>query len=259
VVWDSLNLLNVRLVSDFVFAFKRSADELVLNKLNIEDGSVLWSLRLDDNEEIQRCTQIELFTDRGESKPKVGVMKLLGVYKGYLWVAMKSHFLLKIDVETGAIAHIVCEVPDAPTDFTPVVPSPSTMHLDARQGKLIGLIGTFYCEVDCDTGIGRIVNLKNEFQNYLYQSPGYIGTLYHLRQGGQTAFDADYLYLSDRNPNSVAALDRKTLKVAWWHEFMTSRVSRQYLNKLQVVGNRLYVLIVAVGQNDGTLHIFDRV
>jgi len=229
------------ILEDFNFD-SASAYELVCYSINT--GEHVWSYNVTDLGRYRRNSQ---------SPEKEGkVEKIIGVYQDLLIVAITNSTILAIDIHTGELKGKWCDLPGGQSygkmkRTTLVYPFQS--FIDQSAGKLIGLIGSYYWEIDLHGDTIYFHDATEEFKKHQVgtHTSGQI-----TPQGDHILFASEFFSLSSERIQKVAAFNRKTKLIDWSYTF--EDLAPTVMPKAPVVeGNRMYVL-----DTGGTLHVFEK-
>jgi len=197
------------------------------------------------------ATDLGRYRHNSQSPEKEGkVEKIIGVYQDLLIVAITNSTILAIDIHTGELKGKWRDLPEGQSygkmkRTTLVYPFQS--FIDQSAGKLIGLIGSYYWEIDLHGDTIYFHDATEEFKKHQVgtHTSGQI-----TPQGDHIMFASEFFSPANERIQKVAAFNRKTKLIDWSFEDLAPTV----MPKAPVVeGNRMYVL-----DTGGTLHVFEK-
>ena len=216
-----------------------------------ENSHSLWSLSVADLG--RHYFKSEKRWEKGE------VDKFLGIYKMVLWVLLKNGLIIGLDIETGKIVHEIKEPVEYPLAYTLLDKELNNFYgkpsmLDSVKGKIIGIAqsgiaGSFpsYYEIDLDIPIVQLKIMQrpnDDFQGF-HADGGAIGYAW--------PFDNDYIYLCNYRDYKLALFNRMAKQIDWVHQMEVDPAKKTFIIKMEVHGNRWYVL-----DNSKTLYVYER-
>ena len=171
------------------------------------------------------------------------VSRILGVRNEALYSYLNNGSILVLNIKSGEKIAVVEN--DKNTDqgsFSGMFMK--AIELDKESGKLIQLFNQRYTEVDLESNVVKQLFLDD------FKDQG-IGNM------SRFVYDSDHIYFTDKNSQTLGALNRTTHKLDWTHKLSQEGVSEseqpRYGRELKLNGDRLYVL-----DNKNTLHIFEK-
>ncbi|MFN7115372.1 MAG: hypothetical protein ACK4TA_01150 [Saprospiraceae bacterium] len=207
-------------------------------------GKTVWQLDITDLGRYRRNSQ---------SPEEAGkVEKIIGVYNNLLIVTITNSTVLAIDIHTGALKGKWRDLPEGQSygkSKRTTLVYPFQSFIDQTQGKLIGLIGSYYWEIDLYGDSIHLYDATEEFDKHQVgtQTSGQI-----TPQGEHIFFASEYILPSAQRVQKVAAFNRSTKLIDWSYTF--EDLAPMVMPKAPVIeGDRLYIL-----DTGGTLHIFER-
>lgn len=247
VIWENESIVNPVVISASLFSNSINKVE----HFNLETGEMLWS---------QSVSEIGRHFLKREKQWKEGeVDKFLGVYKKEVWVLLKNGLIIGLDIETGKIIHEIKEPVEYPQSYALFDKELNNFYgkpcmLDIVKGKIIGVVqsgtvGSFPSYYEIDLNVDK-VQLKimqrrdNTFGDFNADG-GAIGYAW--------PFDDDYIYLCDYRNYKLALFNRSTKEIVWVHKMEVDPAKKTFIVKMEVHGNRWYVL-----DNSKTLYVYER-
>ncbi|MFN7115370.1 MAG: hypothetical protein ACK4TA_01140 [Saprospiraceae bacterium] len=229
------------ILEDFNFD-SASAYELVCYSINT--GEYVWSYNVADLGRYRRNSQ----SPEEEGK----IEKIIGIYNDLLVVTITNFTVLAIDIHTGVLKGKWRDLPEGQSygkSKRTTLVYPFQSFIDQTQGKLIGLIGSYYWEIDLYGDSIYLYDATEEFDKHQVgtQTSGQI-----TPQGEHIFFASEYILPSAQRVQKVAAFNRSTKLIDWSYTF--EDLAPTVMPKAPVVeGDRLYIL-----DTGGTLHVFER-
>lgn len=206
----------------------RGKSEIVF--ADIRDGRIIWNYDL---------SKLGTWQDFDSSEKQTQVTKVLGIYEGKIYIYLNSGKILVMDIATGEKITVLKN--DKHTKFDTFG---SSIEMDINSNKLIQLANQDLIEVDLDSqevSVNPIEDMKSS----------------GLENFSLVAFDSDYIFFTDKNAQTIGAVNRSTHKLDWTHKLSQDSVNEsdqpRYGRELKLKGDSLYVL-----DNKNTLHIFEK-
>lgn len=194
------------------------------------EGLVIWNYDLND---------LGLWIDYDGQKKKHQVLRALCVYQSSLYLFLNSGKILVLDIATGEKIAVLKN--DKHPKFDTFGDS---IELDIKSGKLIQLARQDLIEVDLQTrevSMTRIEDMNPQ----------------NIENASRIAYDNTHIYFTDKNAQTLGAVNRATHKLDWTHKLSQEGVSEseqpRYGRDLKLKEDRLYVL-----DNKNTLHVFEK-
>jgi len=212
------------------------------------------SIELNTGQELWRHSVADLpltYDNQRQLDVPVQTGRLSYADERHVWVGLSSLQFLVLDAKTGERIKLLGEpltrgnifLPDGRLrpDSVQSIPGFGYQDLTNKQLLYLGLQGLW--TFNLDTFAITYTDLTQEFREANVQS---LGTI---------VFDTNYIYFFDKQPFGsnpickVAALDRRSLRVVWQHDFWPTSMPMD----IKLAGQYLFVL-----DSVGTLHIFER-
>lgn len=193
--------------------------------------------------------------DYETQKRAIEVKQFIGVYNGMFWVYLNSNEIIGIDIEKGKLCYRISTIKQkklkGETKFSAEKKGYQLYGcryiLDENRGKIIGLFGDLFYEIDIN-GKPKVIayGLKNEFEK-----KGVVWSDIEISE-----IHGNLLYFFNYNQLIFAVLNVETKQITYVSEKIevseSSDVFTQ-LKDLQVSEDKVYVLDSA-----GTLWIFEK-
>jgi len=174
------------------------------------------------------------------------LLRFLGIYKHELLIVVTNQTILSIDVETGKLSKKWRELPKgikwSNQDFE-TLPYPKQSILLQEEGKIVGLLYTYYWEIDLETEAIHFHDATEIFQKHKTQTV----------TGGEITHQGNHIFFCG-DSNTIGAFNRKTKQLDWVYQFDFEEETFITSYAPRVEGDRLFVL-----DNKGNLYIFEKV
>ena len=205
-------------------------DDSKINAYDLSDGSVIWNYD---------TTTLGSWQDYDGSEKPTQVTKLLGIYEGIIYTYLNSGKILLLDSDSGEKITVIKN--DKHPKFDTFGDS---IELDSESCMLIQLARQNLIEVDLQTRQVSMTRIEDMSSS-------------NIENASRIAYDNTHIYFTDKNTQTLGALNRTTHKLDWTHKLSQDGVSEseqpRYGRELKLKGNRLYIL-----DNKNTLHIFEK-
>lgn len=205
-------------------------DDGRINAYKLLDGSEIWNFD---------TTTIGTWQDYDGSEKPTQVTKVLGIYEGIIYIYLNSGKILLLDSDSGEKITVLKN--DKHPKFDTFGDS---IELDIESGKLIQLARQDLIEVDLQTrevSMTRIEDMNSS----------------NIENASRIAYDNTHIYFTDKNAQTLGALNRYTHKLDWIYKLPQERISKseqpRFGKDIKLKDNIFYVL-----DNKNTLHIFDK-
>ncbi|HHH49628.1 MAG TPA: hypothetical protein ENK52_01470 [Saprospiraceae bacterium] len=207
-----------------------SRNKNLIKCISNKDGSEIWSYDV---------TNLGTWQDYDSSEKIIQVSRILGIYEDQVYLYLNSGKILLLNINTGEKISVL------ENDKHPKYDTfGDSIELDIKRGKLIQLARQDLIEVDLqsrEVSMNPIEDMKS----------------LNIENASRIAYDANHIYFTDKNNQTLGALNRSTHKLDWAYKLSQEGVSKseqpRYGRDLKLRGNRLYVL-----DNKFTLHIFEK-
>lgn len=248
ILWTSKDVLDPIILSGYLFSYANSE----IRHHDFDTADVIWSRSV--SEIGRHYVKIDKRWEDGE------IDKVLGIYKNILWLLLKNGLIIGLNIETGKIAVEIKEPVEYPESYQIIESNELNFYyaepcmFDANNAKIIGLVQSnrigspaFYYEVDLATPIPqlKITQLPNDNLELFYMEGGAIGYAW--------PFDDEYIYVCNYRNYKLALFNRKTKQIDWVHQMDIETAKKSFIIKMEVQGNRWYVL-----DNSKTLYVYER-
>lgn len=217
------------IIDNYIFT-----DDIVCR--NLKDGKIFWEFDL-------QSIPNNPHDDEYNKEANWEVKKFIGVLENKLWIALNHHTIIALDIESGALHHQLHDIPSFKCDWLPsAIPLSESTVIDEKNNKLIGFMWEFYWEINPQNGEITLLDFTDSF---LAQK---------VRNDLQDFVLTDtHIYFASHHDIKVAAFNRQTKQIDWFHEFeddgngYQSRISKIDGNdeKLGVLtqGKVLYIFV----------------
>lgn len=206
----------------------RGKNEFVF--LDIIDGTIAWHYNL---------SALDTWLDHDGRKKQTRVNKIIGVQDDTIYALLNSGKVLLLDIKSGEKITVLKN--DRHPKFDTFG---NSIELDFKSNKLIQLANQDFIEVDLESLEISLTPIED------MKSSG-------LENFSNVVFDSDHVYFTDKNSQTLGALNRYTHKLDWIYKLPQERLSKseqpRYGRELKLKDNIFYVL-----DNKNTLHIFDK-
>jgi hypothetical protein len=186
------------------------------------------------------------------------VSRIIGEYKGILWVSLESGRLIGLDIETGVEVRNI-HLPNSYPNTLELPESDGYFHFgkystfDKIEGKLFGMAFSYYYEIDLN-------KIDHNYIVYDIKETLLKRGFHYIDMGGlgyELSFQNEFVLFgyqqSGTEPSSVGIFNRLTKEVVWSSvKNMTEQPYFKGLRKLIIKNNRIYVL-----DAEAALHIID--
>ncbi len=204
-------------------------DDGKINGYDLSDGSLIW---------VFDFVALGTWQDYDDREKQTQVNKILGIYDDKIYLYLNSGKILILDIKSGEKIAILKN--DKHSKFDTFG---NSIELDIKNRKLIQLANQDLIEVDLESlevNQTAIEDMKS----------------FGLENFSLIVFDSDFIFFTDKNHQTLGALNRVTYKIDWTHKLSQQGISEseqpRYGRDLKLKGDRLYVL-----DNKNTLHIFE--
>jgi len=206
----------------------RGKSEVVF--VHIRNGRIMWNYDL---------SKLGTWTDYDGSEKPSQISKVLGIFEGMVYILLSSGKILLLDTKCGEKIFVL------ENDKHPKFDSfGHSIELDIKSNQLVQLAKQDLIEVDLNSmevSITPIEDMKSlGLENFSF-----------------IAFDSNHIYFTDKNHQTLGALNRSTHKLDWTYklsqEGINDKEQPRYGRELKLKNDRLYVL-----DNKNTLHIFEK-
>jgi hypothetical protein len=222
------------------------SDAVNLTAIQLENGIELWT------------TKISQYKDFGDSYSpnSAKFQRIIGVFNSIIWVTLNSGILLGFSFDTGEKKYEI-SIP---------VKNPETIafsndyywigryhQLDKTNGKLFGLRGNFYWEIDLanPAGMYEVFDISETCKKNGIRAdmPVYEWPV----QGNEILFGEIFDSPKNAGLNNVGIFNRDTKQIVWAERIGEEGEFLPVIQKLEMQDNKLYV---QDGQN--TLYVYER-
>jgi outer membrane protein assembly factor BamB len=247
-LWKSKNLNNPVAIGEYIFSnsFTR------IERFDFSTGELLWS------RSVEEAGKYYFKPDKKWNEGEVE--RFLGVYKELLWVVLKNGLLIGLDVGTGRIVHQIKEPVTYPKSYKLFGDEYPNQYycepclLDKSNGKVIGLTQSNSHESNI---MYYEINLSSE--NYGLEIAELNASKFgnsHIEGGAigySWPFDNEYIYVCNYRDYKIALFSRNTKNIEWVHEIEVDSSKKSFIIKMEIQGNRWYIL-----DNSKTLFVYER-
>ncbi len=198
-----------------------------------------------------------LWSDNEQTKNNLGEFeRIVGVHNNVLWITLNSGKLLGFYLETGEIMFDIYLPNNSPENlvfFGNYYWIGRYHQIDKNQGKLFGLRGNFYWEIDLanPTETYEVFDISETCKqnNIRADMPAYEWPT----QGNEILFGE--IFESPKNPglNNVGIFDRGAKQIVWTERIGEEGDFLPVIQKLEMLNDKLYI---QDGQNN--LFIYER-
>lgn len=200
-----------------------------LKSYNLFDGQLLWTTDL---------TLYTSFIDHYGKNLKGNINKIIGICNDIIWVSTTNNMLIGTDILTGKVCYEIkgLSKADRLIEFDNSI-------IDYEIKKIFTLYLDCLCEIECDTGEARFIDLTEEFKRH-NTYPG----------ASKQAYDGENIYFLDslnQQGARVATFNIPSKTIIWKHLFENN--PRLRLLEIQYSDDKLYVR-----DNYKTLHVFQK-
>ena len=249
ILWESEILNNPILINDSIF----SNSITKIERFDFRTGELLWSRPI--NETGKYFSKPDKKWIEGE------VDKFLGIHKELLWVCLGNGLLIGMDVKSGAVIHQVGGPKQYPAELHMMEETRAQNFFynhysifDNENGKIIRLWHAGYSNADFDWNFE--VDLNVQEPNLTISNVENTTGQPFIIDGNPCPvwpFDDKYIYVCNYRDYKMALFNRKTKKIEWVHEMEVEPSKRSFIIKMEVYGNRWYIL-----DNSKTLFIYEK-
>ncbi len=166
-------------------------DDGVLYGYDLYNGLLIWTFEI---------SRLGKWIDYDGTEKKIQVEKLLGSYKGKVYLYLNSGKILLLDIESGKKICVLEN--DKDSNYNTFG---NSIELDVENNSLVQLAKQDLIEIDLtssEVSQTPIEAMKSStLENYSY-----------------IPFDSDNIYFTDKNNQTLGALNRKTHKLDWIHK-----------------------------------------
>lgn len=195
ILFETKNWIGRDIIDNYIFT-----DDITCR--NINNGEILWHfdiLSLPNNPHDDNY-------DKGAGWQ---VKKFIGILENKLWIALNHHTIIALDVETGKLLHQLHDIPSFKSGWLPsAIPLPEATVIDEKTNKLIGFMWEFYWEVNPQNGKITLLDFTEEFLSQKIRND-----LEHF------VLRDSHIYFASHHDIKVAALNRASKQIDWFHEF----------------------------------------
>ncbi len=237
VLWESKNFGNGYFIENFLLCLEAKGLELL--RINPDDGKKIWKF------DFSNFTKYKEHSTNQDCQTGQ-LQRFLGIYKNNLLIATTNQTILSINIITGKLIKKWRELPQNTkwgSQNSELLPYPKQSILLKEEGKIIGLLYTYYWEIDLKTEEVHFHDATEAFQKYKTQTV----------TGGEISHQGDYIFFCG-DKNSIGAFNRKTKVLDWFYQFDFDAETFITSYAPKVEGNRLFVM-----DNKGTLYIFEKI
>ncbi|MCO5278819.1 MAG: hypothetical protein M9911_12585 [Saprospiraceae bacterium] len=192
------------------------------------DGLVIWNFDLN---------KLGSWIDYSGKEKNIEASRILGAHSNKLYIYLNNGKVLILDVEFGERINIFENSKHPKFDTFG-----NSIEIDIRSNKLIQLANQDLIEVDLESMEISMTEIK-DMKSFGLENFSFV------------AFDSDYIFFTDKNHQTVGALNRATKKLDWTYKLSQEGISNseqpRYGSELRLKGDRFYVL-----DNKNTLQIF---
>lgn len=176
-------------------------------------------------------------------QPDWKVKKIIGVLENKLWVALNHHTIVALDIQTGALLHQLCDIPNFQCAWLPsAIPEPEATQIDEKNNKLIGFMWEFYWEINPTNGEIQFWDLSEEFLSQKIRN-----------DVSKFVLTDEKIYFVSHFDSKIASFDRKTKKIEWFYHFEKENEKTPRIMEIQGNDQKIGALSSA-----GTLYIFEK-
>ncbi|CAM3290473.1 hypothetical protein [Empedobacter stercoris] len=167
-----------------------------------ENSNELWQFEL-------QSIPNNPYDDNYDKQADWQVKKFIGVLENKLWVALNHHTIIALDIESGALLHQLHDILTFKSEWLPsAIPLSESTVIDEKNNKLIGFMWEFYWEINPQNGEITLLDFTDSF---LAQK---------VRNDLQDFVLTDtHIYFASHHDIKVAAFNRQTKQIDWFHEF----------------------------------------
>ncbi len=206
----------------------RGKSEIVF--VDFMDGEIMWHYDL---------SKLDTYQDFDGSEKQIQITKILEIHEDKIYILLNSGKLLLLGSKSGEKITILKNDKHAKFDTFG-----NSIEIDILSNKLIQLANQDLIEVDLkslEVSITPIEDMKSSgLENFSF-----------------FAYDSNHIYFTDKDHQTLGAVNRATHKLDWTHKLSQEGISEserpRYGRELKLNGDRLYVL-----DNKHTLHIFEK-
>lgn len=247
-VWEINFTSTILLISTQIYLvkFSENLQKLSLFSFDFHTGSPLWQYTL--------LEEIYDWTDGGGYEHKGEIERIIGVYKGVLWVSLNSGRLLGLSVEGGLLLYNISQPNIYPNGYIFREENKYLWYgrhwqFDAEKGVLFGLTSCYYFELTLSNPSNTFVLYDISASCEQYSIKANMPVLEWSWQGDEIFFgDTDF-----NRPAQVGIFNRQTKQITWTSQELGTQGIFNGVRKLDYAIDRLYVL-----DGENTLHIFER-
>ncbi|KGE87133.1 MAG: hypothetical protein ACE362_15940 [Phaeodactylibacter xiamenensis] len=218
-----------------------------LKKINLSSEEIEWAKDLREVAELSHTLQ-------EEDKSKGNTYKILAVSKGKLFLTLECA-IAALDLSTGQLLQSWHTLPTGTTvgpQQSTVLPNPAHSVLHEEAGKILGLTGYYYWEIDLQTGALQAQDCTSGFKSR------------RLRAMTRPVCQGDHLYFSSdevfEKPDGtlghdikLAAFNWRTRQIDWEWAFDHPGEGLYQIGMPKVHGDYL-----AAADTGGQLHLFKK-
>ena len=195
--------------------------------ISLNNDHEIWCQKFDDLE-------VQWGIDFQTAAPETDFKKFIGTHSSLLLIALTQNTIIALDIETGQLVD----------KWQDERMAPELMALHTESGKLVGLCGYNYIEIDVMTKELHCISMEEHFKREQVIAMNI----------GQSHLDGKNIIFSslgsDMNPfgkSKLAAFDIQSQQVVWQHEFPIPK------RRPQVQDGRIFVV-----DDNKVLHVFER-
>jgi hypothetical protein len=222
------------LLDQRILVISQYLDDGIVCGYDLNDGSLIWTYDV---------TTLDTWQDYDGREKPTQVAKVLGILEDSIYVYLNSGKILNLDIGSGEKISVIENYKNTDQgSFSGMFMN--AIELDGGSGKLIQLFNQRYTEVDLSSNV--------VIQQYLddFKKRG-------LENMSRFVFDSEHIYFSDKNSQTLGALNRSTKKLDWTIKLPQDGIANskqpRYGKELKLKESRLFVL-----DNKSTLHIFKK-
>jgi outer membrane protein assembly factor BamB len=257
-------------------------DNSYLQSKNIDNGEIFWTLPISSTiflidtqiylvkftENLQKreivvfdfqtglplwnYTLPEVEYSQGSNYPPAvskGIVNILGVYRGIVWIINDIGHLIGLDSETGKCNYHLKTPVNIPTEWGnwEVFVYAKKSYIDTEKGIIFGLDHVYYWECD----------LNNPTESYLLYDISETSKEHSIVPDLKGNWLGDEIFFGQnsfaQDPGFAGIFNRQTRQITWTSRELGDEGVFKGINKIEYQACRLYVLDKA-----STLHIFEK-
>ncbi|MBY0349152.1 MAG: hypothetical protein K2W79_12905 [Hydrotalea flava] len=248
-LWINGNISNPIVLRGHFFTYINDK----IQRFDLNTGILIWTCLIQE---------LGKYYNKIENKWHDGeVYSFLGIYNGFLWVCLNNGLLIGIDISTGSIMQKV----GVPNQYPP------ELHMldetiqqnffynhysifDEKNGKIIRLWHAGYSNESFNWIFETDLNTnKPELTISKVKNTTGIPFVIDGNPCPIWPFDDEFIYVCNYRDYKIALFNRKTKQIEWVHEIEVEPPKRSFIIKMEVQGNRWYIL-----DNSKTLYVYER-